>query len=189
MQGSSTATDVSLQSKTVTPSSGSIIVTADNNYTGLSQVTVEAIASDYVGSGIARRDSSNLGVSGANVTALAGYYEANATASVATAAQATPTVSINTSNGLITSTVTQSTGYVTGSTKSATFQLTTKAATTITPSESTQTAVAANVYTTGAIKVAAITASYVGSGVATKSSADMTMSGATAVSYTHLRAH
>ena len=74
------------------------------------------------------------------------------TKSVATATQATPSVSIN-SSGLITASTTQTTGYVTAGTKSATKQLTTQAAKTITPSTSSQTAVASGVYTTGAVTV------------------------------------
>lgn len=65
--------------------------------------------------------------------------------------QATPTIAIN-SSGLITATA---------GTKSATKQLTTQAAKTITPSTSSQTAVSSGVYTTGNITVAAIPSSYV----------------------------
>lgn len=79
---------------------------------------------------------------------------------MATATQATPSISVN-SSGLITASATQTEGYVTSGTKSATKQLTTQAATTITPSTSSQTAVAKNVYTTGAITVGAIPSSYV----------------------------
>lgn len=77
-----------------------------------------------------------------------------------TATQATPSITVSTS-GLITASATQTEGYVTGGTKSATKQLTTQAAKTITPSTSSQTAVAKNVYTTGAVTVAAIPSTYV----------------------------
>jgi hypothetical protein len=76
-----------------------------------------------------------------------------------TATQATPSITVSTS-GLITASSTQEEGYVTGDTKSATKQLTTQAAKTITPSTSSQTAVAKNVYTTGAVTVAAIPSNY-----------------------------
>lgn len=69
--------------------------------------------------------------------------------------QATPSISVS-SDGLITASATQTEGYVTAGTKSATRQLTTKAAETITPTTSQQTAVASGVYTTGVITVAAI---------------------------------
>lgn len=76
-----------------------------------------------------------------------------------TATQATPTISVN-SSGLITAKTIQQSGYVSGDTKSATKQLTTQGAQTITPNTSTQTAVAKNVYTTGAITVAPIPSKY-----------------------------
>ena len=77
-----------------------------------------------------------------------------------TATQATPSISVN-SSGLITASATQSAGYVASGTKSATKQLTTQAAKTITPGTSSQTAVAAGRYTTGAVTVAAIPSTYV----------------------------
>lgn len=79
---------------------------------------------------------------------------------IPTATQATPTISVS-SGGLITASSTQSAGYVASGTKSATKQLTVQAAKTITPSTSSQTAVAKGVYTTGAITVGAIPSSYV----------------------------
>lgn len=102
---------------------------------------------------IATKTASNLSASGATVTVPAGYYAAQATKSVATATQATPSVSID-SAGLITASATQTAGYVSAGTKSGTKQLTVQAAKTITPSTSDQTAVAKNVYTTGAVTVA-----------------------------------
>lgn len=77
-----------------------------------------------------------------------------------TATQATPSISVN-SSGLITASATQTAGYVSAGTKSGTKQLATQAAKTITPSTSSQTAVAKDVYTTGAVTVAAIPSSYV----------------------------
>lgn len=102
---------------------------------------------------IATKASSNLTASGATVTVPAGYYSAQATKSVATATQATPSISINSSTGLITATAAQTAGYVTAGTKSATSQLAFKAATTITPGTTNQTAVSANTYVGGAITV------------------------------------
>ena len=109
---------------------------------------------------IATKTSSNLTASGATVTVPAGYYASNATKSVATATQATPSVSID-ANGKITASATQTAGYVTAGTKSGTKQMTTQAAKTITPSTSSQTAVAKNVYTTGVVTVAAIPSFYI----------------------------
>lgn len=97
---------------------------------------------------IATKTSSNLTASGATVTVPAGYYASSASKSVSTATQATPSITVN-SSGLITASATQSAGYVSSGTKSATKQLTTKAAATITPGASNQT-IPANTYLTGA---------------------------------------
>ena len=67
--------------------------------------------------------------------------------------QATPAISVS-SGGLITATAVQVGGIVADGTKSATQQLTTQGAKTVTPSTSTQTAVASGRYTTGAVQVA-----------------------------------
>lgn len=64
-----------------------------------------------------------------------------------TATQATPSIEVD-SNGLITASATQSAGYVASGTTSATKQLTTKAAATITPGTSNQT-IASGTYLTG----------------------------------------
>ena len=103
---------------------------------------------------IATKTSSDLTVSSNTVTVTAGYYATSASKSVSTATQATPTIMVSTSSGLITASSTQSDGYVSGGTKTATKQLSTKAATTITPGTSAQTAVAKGYYTTGAVTVA-----------------------------------
>lgn len=68
--------------------------------------------------------------------------------------QATPSISVS-SSGLITASATQSGGKVTTGTKSATKQMTTKGATTITPTNTEQIAVSAGTYVTGDIKVGA----------------------------------
>lgn len=104
----------------------------------------------------------------------AGYYSATASKSVATATQAVPAITVSTT-GLITATATQTGGYVSGGTKTTTHQLSVQSATTITPTESEQTAVVAGKYTTGAITIAAIPNSYVGSGVTTRSAADLSI--------------
>ena len=71
------------------------------------------------------------------------------------ATQATPTISVS-SDGLITASATQTAGRVAAGTKSATKQLTTQGAKTVTPTTSEQVAVAAGVYTTGDVKVAGV---------------------------------
>lgn len=67
--------------------------------------------------------------------------------------QATPTISVS-SGGLITASATQSGGIVEGGTKSATQQLTTQGAKSVTPGTTAQTAVASGRYTTGDVVVA-----------------------------------
>ena len=128
---------------------------------------------------IATKTSSNLTASGATVTAPAGYYASDASKSVSTATQATPSISVNSSTGVITASATQTAGYVSAGTKSATENLSTQAGATVSPTESEQTAVAAGKYTLGAVKVGAISSTYVGSGVTQNDSDDLTTSGAT----------
>lgn len=182
---------------TPTESAQSEAIQASQDYDGLGTVTVNvgAISSSYVGSGITRRSSSDLSASGATVTAPAGYYSSNATKSVqagsattpATTITANPSISVG-SDGKITATVnksqnvtpTVSAGYVSsgtagaiGVTGSTTSQLSTQAGTTISPTESEQTAVASGKYTTGVVKVGAISSTYVGSNVPRRDSNDI----------------
>ncbi|MBQ8396715.1 MAG: hypothetical protein IJX53_00775 [Clostridia bacterium] len=93
--------------------------------------------------------------------------------------QATPSISVS-SGGLITASATQAAGKVAAGTKSATKQLTVQAAKTVTPTTTEQVAVAAGVYTTGAVKVAAVGADKVVQGsFATTSYQTFTISGLT----------
>lgn len=61
---------------------------------------------------------------------------------IATATRATPVATIANATGIVSATATQATGYVTAGTSTSTIQLTTQAGKTVTPTESTQTAVA-----------------------------------------------
>lgn len=117
-------------------------------------------------------------------------------ATPATSITANPSISLDTTNGLITASAIASksvtpslstAGYVSSSygtltagtisvSGSNSLQLTTVSANTITPTESEQTAVASNVYTLGTIKVGAISSTYVGSGITRQSSTNMTVS-------------
>jgi hypothetical protein len=109
---------------------------------------------------IPSKTSSDLTASGATVTVPAGHYASQTSKSVATATQATPGITVS-SGGLITAKATQSAGYVSSGTKQATKQLTTQAAKTVTPTKSSQTAVASGRYTTGAVTVAPIPDQYI----------------------------
>lgn len=100
-------------------------ITPDSSHTGLSSVgiTVGAISSDYVGSGIDRRSSSDLTASGATVTVPSGYYEEQVTKSVASGTAGTPTATKGTVSNhsvSVTPSVTNTTGYINGGTQTGT---------------------------------------------------------------------
>ena len=96
------------------------------------------IATGKVTGGAAVRTSSSLSASGKTVTVPAGIYREQATKDVASATQATPSLSVNSSTGVVTATASQSAGYVAAGTKSSTLQLTTKGAQTYTPGTTQQ---------------------------------------------------
>ena len=180
--GSYEPAGVSLQEKTgITPTETSQTITADSGYDGLSSVQINAISSTYVGSDIPRRTQNDLYFDGRMELVIPdGYYEPTGPYPLTYLSHNDPTISINTSNGLITAThVIDDDGFIFEGTTTATSQLTTINGTTITPTESEQTAVAANRYTLGAIKVGAISSTYVGSGITTRNSNSLTVSGAT----------
>lgn len=158
-------TEGSYQSKTISPTESSQTVSPDSGYDALSSVTVNAISSTYVGSGIARKSSSDLTASGATVTVPAGYYSSQATKSVSSGSATAPasisgssaTVSTGTNTLTLTKTVSVtpsvSAGYVSAGTAgnssvSLTASVTTKATATITPGTSNQT-IASGTYLTG----------------------------------------
>ena len=163
--------NVELQAKTATPTESNQTVTADSGYDGLSSVTVEAIDSEYVGSDIARRSSSDLTVNGASVTAPAGYYSAAASKSVASGSAAGPSslsgssASVSTGTNIltltktnVTTTPTVSPGYVSNGTASTatvslTANVTTKGAAIITPGTTNQT-ISSGTYLTGTQTIA-----------------------------------
>lgn len=109
--------------KTVSPTESQQIVTPSTGYDALAQVTVNAISSSYVGSGIDRRSSSDLTASGATVSVPAGYYSSAASKAVSSGTAGTPTATKGTVSNhsvSVTPSVTNTTGYITGSTKTGT---------------------------------------------------------------------
>lgn len=178
VSGSSTSQLSTQSATTITPTESEQVAVAALKYTtGI--VKVGAISSTYVGSGVERRDDTDLTASGAVVTVPSGYYEETETKSVATTTHPDPSVDINSTTGLVTAQHTQASGYVTSGTTSTTLQLSTQAAVTATPSESEQTIVTAGKYTLGAVKVGAIDSEYVGSDIPRRDETDLTVSGAT----------
>lgn len=115
------------KSKSYTPSetAQSETITASSGYDGLDEVSVSvgAISSTYVGTGITRRSSSDLTASGATVSVPSGYYENSASKAVANGTAGTPTATKGTVSNhsvSVTPSVTNTTGYITGSTKTGT---------------------------------------------------------------------
>ena len=181
---------------TITPTESEQTAVAAKKYT-IGDVKVAAIPSDYIGSEVPQKSSSDLSVSGATVTAPAGYYENAASASVpnatwknASTVGVVPEISVD-ANGLVTANcagwtsihpLTDS-GYADADTAAniqlsgvKTSQLPPQSAQTITPTESEQTAVGSGKYTTGEVKVSGIPTDYVGSGVTRKAAETYTPS-------------
>jgi len=135
-------------------------------------VTVNAIPSTYVGSGITQRDSTDLSANGATVTAPSGYYASNATTTIASGSASAPSTISGTSASVSTGTntltlsktvsvtPTVSAGYVssgtaTNSSVSLTASVTTKGATNHYATTSDQT-IASGTYLTGTQTIKAL---------------------------------
>lgn len=136
-------------------------------------VTVNAIPSNYVGSGVTQRSSSDLSASGATVTAPAGYYSTNATKTISNGS-ATPAASITATSATLTTstntiTLTKSVsntpqvtaGYIASGTAgtssvSLSASMTMQGAQTIYPSSSDQT-ISSGRYLTGTQTIKGVT--------------------------------
>ncbi len=163
--------------------------TLDNGGKMLSGVTAYASGVKYTGS-IQTKTSSDMTTSGATVTAPAGYYATSQSKSVAsgsattpaTSITANPTISVNSSTGVITASVSEtqsvtpsvSAGYISTGVAgnvsvsgSNTEQLTVQAAQTITPTTTNQT-ISAGTYLTGTQTISGdsnLQSSYIKSGI------------------------
>ena len=163
-------------SATITPTeSAQTAVPAHKWTTG--EVSVAAIPSSYVGSGVTRNDSTDLSVSDATVTVPAGYYENAASATVQSATWKSastigvvPSISVD-ANGLITATASgwtsckplSASGYADADTSanlqlsgSKTSQLDTIGATTYTPTKGTAQTIPLGKFLTGDQTISAI---------------------------------
>lgn len=94
-----------------------------------------------------KKSASDLSADGPKIIVPSGYYDTEVSKSVTTTEAATPSISVS-SGGLITATTSQGEGYVEAATKDKTYQMTTKAAITYTPSTTSQT-ISAGTYLTG----------------------------------------
>lgn len=182
---SSIVTDTTLtpQTKEVSPSTDTQDVTADRGYQ-LSMVRVNPITSDllynldndFAAENI--KEGINLfGIDGevkpsvdfSVVTAVSDtvlvdkvFYNdkgEQATGSIPFVEAGTPSISIDSSTGEITASVSQSTGYVQEATNTSTLELSTYSGEKVSPTLEDQTIVEAGVYTTSAVEVAGITSS------------------------------
>ncbi len=158
MEGDVTLTDVSqaapnLQAKTnIAPTTSSQTITADSGYDGLSSVQINAMP------------SGSATTPATTITAPPTLSVANATGIVTASISKTQSVTPSVSAGYVAS---GTAGDITVS-GSNTLQLSTQAATTITPTTSVQTAVTSGKFTTGAVTVAAMPTGTAGTPTATK---------------------
>ena len=116
--GTSTTYNAIAKNTSVTPTESAQTIGGANTMME-GAVTVNAIPSNYVGSGITQRSSTDLTVSGATVTAPSGYYSASASKPVASGTAGTPTATKGTVSNhsvSVTPSVTNTTGYITGGT-------------------------------------------------------------------------
>lgn len=123
------------------------------NGTKIGQVGVKFEGTNGTDTSDATLNSNDQLLRGASAYAKGVKY----TGTISTVSAAIPTINLDTTTGVVTTSITQPKGYVaTQATKTATLTLTTTEGKTITPSSTSQVAVAADTYVKGQISVAAV---------------------------------
>ena len=200
--------ELALDYVAISPTEEAQTILPSFSYYGLYAVYINPISSTYVGSGVPKKSSADTTFTSSNgtFTAPSGYYSANATKTVTT--QAAQTINTSTADQTIASyrwlTGTQTIKSVTTSNLTAAniasgvtvkvgdannaSRITQVTGTyapavstlTVTPTESQQTFNATGVYGYKPVTVNAISSTYVGTGIARKSSTDTTFNSTTA---------
>lgn len=154
------STIINNQDIVINPTETAQVITADGKYTGIGQVVVNAIDSNYVGSNVPRRGLPDLEVLDKDdlvISGPAGYYPEGAAYRINKAKRSSSTIDIDTNLGRVTASFVQPSGYLQSEdTEENTLQLDTQVGTTIIPSGTTQIAVSKNKYTLGDIDVAPV---------------------------------
>ena len=122
VSGSNTSQLSTQAGATITPTESEQTAVASGKYT-TGAIKVGAISSSYVGSGITRRDSTDLSASGATISVPSGYYASNASKSVSSGTEGTPTATkgaVSNHSISVTPSVTNTGGYISGLTKTGT---------------------------------------------------------------------
>lgn len=122
VSGSSTFSLTTQAAATITPSETQQTAVTSGKYT-TGNVVVAAISANYIGSGITQRSSTDLTASNSTITAPAGYYASAASKTVSAGTAGTPTATKGTVSNhsiSVTPSVTNTTGWITGSTKTGT---------------------------------------------------------------------